>query len=80
MAVGIEHPKMLYAFGSELPETMDGYFPHEAWLQPWYEITLAKEPEEKYDSITFCFSKPITVEDVASTGFCVWESNYVGHM
>ena len=79
MPVGIEHPKMLYAFGSELPETMDGYLPHEAWLQPWYEITLAKEPEEKYDSITFRFSMPITVEDVASTGFCVVEPNYVGH-
>ena len=45
MAVGIEHPKMLYAFGSELPETMDGYFPHEAWLQPWYEITLVRSPK-----------------------------------
>ena len=64
MAVGIENPKMLYAFGSDLPETMDQYFPNETWLQPWYEITLAKEPEEKYDSITFRFSMPITVEDV----------------
>ena len=64
MAVGIENPKMLYAFGSDLPETMDQYFPNETWLQPRYEITLAKEPEEKYDSITFRFSMPITVEDV----------------
>ena len=45
MAVGIENPKMLYAFGSDLPETMDQYFPNETWLQPRYEITLVRSPK-----------------------------------
>lgn len=60
--VGIEHPYLLYHFGDELPLTVADFFPLESWILYEYWLKPLSLPEEQYDSLTFRFTLPMTVE------------------
>lgn len=63
LPVGIENPKLLYAFGDEIPTDMSKFFVDESWLQPEYYLEFADSPSEQYEELTLCLSIPMVVEN-----------------
>lgn len=62
MPIGIDNPYLLYHFGEELPQSVADFFPQESWILYEYWLKPLSLPEEQYDSLTFRFTLPMTVE------------------
>lgn len=62
--IGIENPKILYDFGEEIPTEAPKLFIKETWLQQFYHLRFAKQPNEKYEDLTFHVSLPMIRENV----------------
>ena len=61
--VGLETPTLNYGFEDELPELMNDYLPNGVWLQPKYGLLFHSLPSEKYDSLNFHLTIPMTIEN-----------------
>ena len=62
MAVGIEHPYLLYGYNDQMPTAVDDYFVKDSWLTTRYSLRFNDIPSEKYDEMKIFVTMPILKE------------------
>jgi hypothetical protein len=60
--IGRENPTILYNFLDQKPKAISELMKKDTWLQRWFFFYFQDIPEEKYDTLTFKLTMPITRE------------------
>jgi hypothetical protein len=60
--IGRENPTVLYNFEEEKPKAISELMQKDTWLQRYFYFYFREIPEEKYDTLTFKITIPITRE------------------